>query len=142
MWELNIKIEAECFFLSLLLGVFICLIYDFFKAMRQKFEGMSITMLILTDILFFLFIILPVYTHFLIFTNGQIRFYVLFTVFVGFLISRFTLSRLNLIVFGLLFAVLKCIFSKISCLFVNAGKAFVKIFENIRSKRKKLLKTG
>ncbi len=140
MWELDIKLEGQCFLYSLLLGIALCFLYDIFKAVRQSFKKPHFVATLILDILFFLICVLPVYCHLLIFTNGQVRFYVLFTVATGFFICRFTLSKIFLVVLRFLIGVIMRIFSHLGVFLRNILSPVVKILKKVRFKDKKVLK--
>lgn len=140
MWELDIKLEGQCFLYSLILGIALCFIYDIFKAVRQSFKKPHFVVTLVLDILFFLLSVLPVYCHFLIFTNGQVRFYVLFTVATGFFICRFTLSKIFLLVLRFFIGVFIGIFSRFLRFLRKILSPVGKILKKVRFKDKKVLK--
>lgn len=142
MWELDIRLEGKCFLYSLLLGVILCLFYDLFKAARQGVKKPHISLIVLGDILFFVMSVLPVYCHLLIFTNGQVRFYVLFTILVGFYICRITISKPFLVILGFVFCVFKKIFSYLLKKLKKFFYLLKKTFKKCGRRNKKLLKNG
>lgn len=147
MWEIDINFQLLGFIDAVLFGMTLCGIYDIFKAFRLSFEFSKIAIFI-QDIIYFIFISIISFVFLLIFTNGEIRLYILLGFAIGFIISRFTVSRILLPVLKTVILFFKRIFSfvfiKIGLIFVFTEKIFniiIKFLKNIKNSAKKLLKT-
>lgn len=75
------------------LGAALCIIYDFIRLFRA-IAIKNIALVILLDIAFSVSSALLLYSAFIAFNNGMVRFYLLLCAFVGFATWRLTLSRL------------------------------------------------
>ncbi len=98
MISANLNNQINIFILSCLFGIFIGIIYDIFKCFR--IIGFSKDyMILIEDILFAL--ILGILTFFLSlsFNDGKIRFYIIFSEFLGILVYKFTISKLLIYIF-------------------------------------------
>ncbi|MEE1025389.1 MAG: spore cortex biosynthesis protein YabQ [Acutalibacteraceae bacterium] len=82
-----------CFLYSVFLGCGICLFYDVLRIDRAIFKRSSLTVFF-EDIFFWIIFAFCVYSFLIIFANGQIRLFILFGVFLGFILFRFTISKL------------------------------------------------
>lgn len=138
--EISIKIQLLTALYSIVLGVFIGLIYDCFKIFRKfllfevseklksfikkiklplislNFHGENLktrhklTYLIL-DILFFI-VITPIMQIFVYaFSNGIVRWYIILGTFVGFIIYYFSVSKIVLSVFEFILLIFKILLS-------------------------------
>lgn len=97
MWEINSWGQYLCFIYSICLGGVLGLIYDFFKFDRIVFKRKNL-LIFLQDILFWLISAFMFFSFAVVFSNGQIRAYLLFGSFFGFLIYRLTLSKLFMLI--------------------------------------------
>lgn len=93
MWEINNTSQYLCFSYSLVLGAILGLIYDFFKIDRMIFNR-NVFFILLEDILFWVISAFAIFSFSVVFSNGQIRGYLLFASFLGFIIYKLTISKL------------------------------------------------
>lgn len=93
MWEISSYSQYICFLYSLVLGVSLGIVYDLFKLDRLLFKRSKI-FLFFSDILFWLISAFLIFTFCVIFSNGQIRGYIVLGTLLGFVIYRLTLSKL------------------------------------------------
>lgn len=93
MWEINSKLQILNFLYSIILGVMFDLFYDVFKAFRLTIKC-SDFFIFIQDIIYFMIVSIVSFCFFLVFTCGEIRFYILTGLVIGFFVSRFSLSRI------------------------------------------------
>ena len=135
MWEISSLSQYTCFIYSMILGVELGLIYDFFKIDRIVFKRKSF-FVFLQDILFWLIAAFEFFSFSVVFSNGQIRGYLLLGSILGFFIYRLTFSKIiNLIIIPL--KRLKNMLKKIYLNFINK---IVYYTENITNKVKIFIK--
>lgn len=146
MWEINLSGQVLSFFYAILLGVLLCFIYDFFKSLRLTFKPQSIVVFF-QDILYFFIIALFSFIFFLIFTGGEIRFFILFGLSIGFLFWKSTFSRFSVIFFRYVLKFFQFIFTTVNSYILKflsfLGSFLPKLrffFKNIQNRLKKLLK--
>lgn len=149
MWEINLKSQVFSFLGSIILGFIFCIIYDLFKAFRN-YGKKTYFRLLLEDIIYFYVISIIAFIYYLAVTNGEIRFYILFGILIGFLSLNFTLSKYILSLFNFIF---KCIikantlflkvfywlFVKIDNIFVKMAKITINFFKKCLKISRKLL---
>lgn len=75
------------------MGGILCFVYDLFRVDRVLFKRSSI-FVFLQDVLFWVISAFVFFSFSVVFSNGQIRGYLLFGTALGFLIFRLTISRL------------------------------------------------
>lgn len=97
MWEISSNEQYLCFIYSMCLGAFLGLIYDFFKIDRNVFKRRKLTV-VFQDILFWIISAFMFFSFSIVFSNGQIRAYLLLGSFLGFLIYRMTLSKILILI--------------------------------------------
>lgn len=148
MWELNSGLQILNFLYAIVLGIIFDLFYDIFKSFRLNIKFSDILVFV-QDILYFFILSVLSFCFFLIFTYGEIRFYILIGFAVGFLVSRFTLSKISIPVFSFIIRViikflgyLRWIFNKLYDFLYNILKK-VGIFskKTLKSVKKLLKKT-
>lgn len=100
-----------------LLGAVLCVIYDFIRLIRAV-AIKNIIFVILFDVIFSVLSAFSLYSAFIAFNNGMVRFYLLLCSFVGFAAWRLTLSRL---------------------LFPCISRAFIRIFDLLSRVLKNLI---
>lgn len=93
MWEISSYSQWMCFLYSVFLGCGICLFYDVLRIDRAIFKRSNLTVFF-EDIFFWVIFAFCVYSFLIIFANGQIRAFILFGVFLGFILFRLTVSKL------------------------------------------------
>lgn len=140
MWEINSYSQYLCFLYSVLIGGIIGVIYDFFKIDRILFKR-SILFIIFEDILFWVISAFIFYSFSIVFSNGQVRGYLLIGCLCGFFTYKLTVSRLIIMmIFPLkkLSVVIKKFYSR---LLDNINSNIISIFKNIKAfSTKSLLK--
>lgn len=105
MWEISGYNQYICFWYSIVVGLGLGFLYDLFKFDRTLFKRSKFFVFI-CDILFWIISAFIVFSFCVVFSNGQIRGYILLGCLLGFLIYKLTLSC---IFFGLLFPTKKLI---------------------------------
>jgi len=150
MWEINNTNQVFSFLLSVVLGGMFCLFFDLFRALRKALPHSAIA--VFAEDVFFFTACAPITFCFLLATtNGEIRFYVLVGISIGFLITNFTVSPLFttilVFLFNLIISLLKILNSffsmisdKIGHFFGKAGNIFLIFFKKALKLVKKLLK--
>ncbi len=115
MWEIDIADQVLTFFLSMLLGAVLCLVYDIMRAVR-KFWLNKYWSVFITDIIYWIFSALITFIFLISRTNGEIRGYVFIGELLGFILCRITISRV-------FFYVMYCFLKKINTLKSRLNKA-------------------
>ena len=92
MWELSNNTQIISFLVAVLFGALYCVYYDIFRSIRAAGFNKPASVF-WQDILFFLHTGVVTFLLMLVFANGEIRFYILFGILIGFLLFNFTLSR-------------------------------------------------
>ena len=148
MWEIDIKNQLFGIFAAVLLGVLLCALYDILRAQRKIFKA-GIFTLSFTDILFWLLSAFVTFIYFLIFTNGEIRGYLLLCELSGFFLCRATFSKLFFKLFCLFFKLIKLVLSKtewllglLSLKILKLCEKTLKILKKSAIYLKKLLKSA
>ncbi len=90
MWEISNSEQVFSFFTALLFGVGYSVFYCILRAIRKSFRHNALAVFI-EDILFFLITAITTFLLLLALTNGEIRFYMLLGIFLGFSLFYFTL---------------------------------------------------
>lgn len=91
MWEINNVSQIYSFFYSILLGMFFCCFYDFFRSIRFV-KKTKVTIVILQDLLYFSCISIITFIFLLSVSNGEIRAYIIFGILIGFFLFYKTIS--------------------------------------------------
>ena len=146
MWELNSKLQILNFFYAMVGGIIFDLFYDIFKAFRLKNKYSDIGIFI-QDIIYFAVISVFTFCFFLVFTCGEIRFYILIGFGIGFFVSRLTISRIFVPFFSFIIGVIikirgyiRWLFDLIFEFFENIFKKVIVFLKNALKSVKKLLK--
>ena len=132
MWEINNSLQILSFLRSILLGVLLCVLYDFIKSARLTVDFSDIA-IFLQDIIYSCISAFVTFIFLLSVTNGEMRGYVISGILAGFIISRFTLSRL-------IGKFLKIIFGGIKMLFGGFLRWFYLKFDRLCEKIIKICK--
>ncbi len=130
MWEISNSLQLIAFLRSVLLGVGFCFGYDILRALRRVGFNSDLEVFI-GDILYFIIFSPITFCFLLVLTGGELRAYFFIGVLSGYLLTRFTLSRLF---FKILVLLLNCIlrFLKlIKRLFNSIFERIFKIFNKI-----------
>lgn len=127
--------QTVSFLLSLLLGAFICIIYDVIRVLHKTVLKGFLEIFV-TDILFWLFSAFITFCFLIIYCNGYIRWFVLAGETIGFFVCRITLSRLIFPLFlkiGIIIIAIKSFLSRaLSRVFVFIEKNFVKCLKAVK----------
>ncbi len=139
MWEISNNTQLYSFLISCLFGIGYCIFYDMFRAIR-KVKKHSAVVVFFEDIIYFSIIGIVTFLLQLAFSAGEIRFYLLFGIFLGFLIWNFTVSKflIRLLVF-----LITSIIKAYKTVYIFSNKIFIQItafFAKIALKIKKTLK--
>lgn len=130
MWEITLSGQILATLWSVPVGAALCLLYDTLRVLRRKFRtGLMVAMV--SDILFFVLAAFVIFCIFLIFCAGQIRFYVFLGALIGFLLCRFTISRIFTKVFAWLITLLCRLFARIGRLLRFITRILRKFFGKI-----------
>ncbi len=143
MWEIDLLDQLTAFFLSILIGLFLGLV---FYTLTAFYKAFCITGLwqIVSDVVFFAFAGFLTFCFLLITTNGELRAFVLVGELIGFLLFKVLFSRvlcflLELILGGIRKGVL-CFFGALSRFSRKISEKSRKILKKLASLDKKVLK--
>lgn len=143
MWEINNTQQLLSFLISLLFGVGFGLYYAFFKAVRRSFHH-TVWAIFLEDIFFFFSVAVITFLLMLALSAGEIRFFILLGILIGFCVFYFTLAeRLSAVLAFIIKAVhslLKVVFSFLKRIFNFLGKIVLKTARFCKEKSKKCYK--
>lgn len=140
MWELNSGLQILNFLYAIVLGVGFDLFYDIFKALRLNIK-LSDFAVFIQDVLYFAVISVLSFCFFLIFTCGEIRFYILTGFAIGFLVSRLSLSKILVPVFSFILSLIIKILGYIKWIFNELYEFLYNIFKKVAFFSKKTLKS-
>ena len=155
MYANNLE-QIHSFFIFILIGMLISIIFDIFRILRKTFKTADIITYI-EDIIFWIVTLLIIIFSIFLFNNGELRFYLFISMLIGILIYMLFISKyfitINVFIINfikkifynilhilskpikLFYRVIKkVIFRPISFVFIN----FKKIFTNIFNKFKKI----
>ena len=93
MWEINNSTQAINFSRAVILGILFCLLYSIFSSIRKAGKD-SFTAVLLEDLLYFIIITPVLFLFLLSTTNGELRFYILFGILIGFALLKVTLYKI------------------------------------------------
>lgn len=152
MWEISNNSQLAGFGLSIIFGMMYSALYDIFRAIRFRKNPHTI-IVVIEDIIYFAIIAVITFLFLLSVTYGEVRFYVLLGIVLGFIIFRTTISRFYLkIVIYLLKGVYLLFdyfskgfyyfFDKIDIIFDSFFKNTLKCFKKVLKKGKGLLYTN
>ena len=90
--------QGQIFIVFLIIGVFIGVIFDFFRATRKAFKT-SDFLTNIQDIIFIGISGILIVNNLIIINNGEIRFYIILSFIIGLIIYFLTISKLVLKIF-------------------------------------------
>ena len=93
MQKADLSTQSVCFLWSLASGVILGFLYSLFYVVRS-IKPSSKTLTLITDILFMIFFAFVTLIFSIGFTDGIVRYYVVFGELAGFFVFRFTVGRL------------------------------------------------
>ncbi len=145
MWEISVNDQILTFAYSLVLGLLLCIFYDFLRAIR-KTGSSSYFSVFAGDIIFWLVNSVITFIFLLSRTNGEIRGYVLISILLGFIVCRFTFSKLLFSVLVAVIGFVRRIFSSIigaiNTFTDNLASVITKFTDKFIKIIKKVLKNG
>lgn len=152
MWEINNSLQLSGFLYSCVLGAIYCVVYDFLRAVRSG-NRTSAFIVFFQDIFYFTAAAISCFCFLLATTNGELRFYAILGILIGFVITRLTVSKLTYFIFLKITHFIRFIFTKFSngltkvCAFFDTRLTFfakkaAAILKNTSYTLKKLLKKG
>lgn len=106
---MSVSEQARNFCLFFIIGLFIGFIFDFFRASRKVFKLKNI-FIDLQDVLFLVISGVLYFRSIIVFNSGDLRFYIVFSSFVGIIIYALTLSESCVIMFSVIFRLIQLIF--------------------------------
>lgn len=93
MWEISGYSQYICFCYAIFMGVVLGFIYDVFKFDRILFKR-SMIFIFISDVLFWIISAFVIFSFCIVFSNGQVRGYIIFGSLIGFLIFKILFSRI------------------------------------------------
>lgn len=150
MWEISNSLQTVCFLWSIITGVILSVFYDVLSSLRKA--GLNSDIAIFFQDIFFFIIASPVIFLFLLATtNGEVRFYIIFGIIIGFFSFKLTLSKILVLLLSKVFVAFSCFFNFIARVFnkiiiaieVSLGKKYKKtafFLKKASNTLKKLLK--
>lgn len=114
MWEINSFNQYTSFLYSIIMGLALGIIYDLFKLDRNIFKRSTVYIFV-SDVLFWVISAFVLFSFCIVFSNGQIRGFIILGALLGFMIFRLTLSRL----FWYFFKPIKKIIQKLDKVYSN-----------------------
>ncbi len=139
MWEVSNYNQVISFAISLGFGALYCLAYDILRGIRH-FGFNGVFWVAVQDVVYFTVIAFVTFMLMLAYTCGEIRFYILFAIFLGFIICNYTLSRIHRRVLVLFLGQLVKLFGFTNRVFKRIKLKFLRIFSRILDFLEKYLK--
>ena len=139
--KISLTEQTMIFLLSILLGAFLSFIFDFFRIFRAVFKK-GILIILLQDLLYYIFCAVITFLFILSLNSGQIRGFIIIGEIIGWLIyyltfgtmiMKFVKKILRIVKFMILFIYRSILFP----VFLFFSKICVKIIKKIANKRKK-----
>ncbi len=121
MQEINQAQEFLCF---LVIGIIVSFIFDIFRSKRLVFKTPDL-LTYFEDIIFLLISTFIILFGILTFSGGTLRFYILFSFFLGIVIYSLTISKLCVIIIKSILEILYKIIYFILNFFKKLGKIFL-----------------
>lgn len=122
--------QAGIFMIYLLSGIFICLVYDIFRALRKTVKTADFVTLI-EDVIFWLIVAIFLIYMIFIFGNGEIRLFMFVAICSGGTIYYLLISKYFMKISVSILTILKKVFVKIITLLMIPLKIFLKINRKI-----------
>ncbi len=133
--EISLTQQVITFGASVVLGAVLGVVYELFRTVRSLFGGRTVAVF-LQDVLFWIVSAFVVYTFFLIFTGGTVRYFVLAGAAVGLIIYLKTVGRLTAYLFSKMFMPVRYAARKIA---TGIKWLFSKIFSRKTGKKRKII---
>lgn len=125
--------QCKIFCAFFILGILTGFIFDFFRALRKAFKTNNIITYI-EDILFLVIIGAMFLKSIIVFSSGELRFYIFFAIIFGIIIYVLTIGNLCAIIFKVILDILKKIILCFIRIFNIPIKLLKKNFLKINSK--------
>lgn len=138
MGYIDVTAQAVTFLLSVVLGVLLCLLYDFFRALNRSYIK-GFFEVIVCDLLFWVASAFITYCFLIVFCQGMVRGFVLFGEALGAIATRLTFSRFFIIGLERFFSIISKIFKAIVSFARKMTTPFKKIFKKMQLSVKKVL---
>lgn len=116
--------QCKIFCAFFILGIITGFIFDFFRTLRKNIKTNNIITCI-EDIVFFVIIGILFLKSIIVFSEGELRFYIFIAVFIGILFYILTIGNLCAIIFNVILSVLK----KFLLYFIRITKIPIKILK-------------
>ena len=144
MWEINLNDQIGSFFYSILLGIILCIYYDFLRSVCKVCKK-SFLVNFFADIIFWVTSAFAIFIFLLARTNGELRGYVFAGNVLGFTFLRITFSRFLILLFSVILSKISSFFAYLSKIFNNAysksERFIIEIWLFLIKKIKMLLKS-
>lgn len=111
MWEINSASQILTFLYSIVLGFSLGIFFDLPRSFRSIVRYKKSFMFI-SDLFFWIISAFFTFCFYLVFTNGELRGFVVFGILIGFLIERLTLSQLLVKIYKKIFLYFKRVFRR------------------------------
>ena len=108
MGHINVAYQTITFFMSIVFGAVACLFYDVFRIVHKLFCRSGVSIFVL-DIIYWIVTAFATFGFLLLRCTGEVRAFVLLGILFGFIICRFTLSSVFMMVALELFKIIGCI---------------------------------
>ncbi|MBP3595859.1 MAG: spore cortex biosynthesis protein YabQ [Clostridia bacterium] len=125
--------QGSIFGAFFILGILTGFIFDFFRALRKTIKTNNIFTYI-EDIIFFLIIGAMFLRSIIIFSAGELRFYIFIAIFLGIIIYILTIGNLCVIIFKVILDVLKKIILNFIRILKIPTKILKKVFKKLQRK--------
>ena len=139
VWEIHPAAQVVTYLWSLLLGVLLCVWYDFFRLIRRRFRC-SVWRIALQDLFFWLVAAVATFLFLLARENGRIRLFVLLGAGIGFALWRVTVGAVLLKaaewILGLFLRCMHRILHLFACVFRPFAAIFRKVGIFFKKKQK------
>lgn len=116
-----ISYQLYCFLIFSIIGIFSGIIFDIFRILRRTFKTKDFIIYI-EDIIFWILIGFLLLYGLCVYTNGEIRLYLILAVILGFVIYMLTVSKYILMIFVKIILVIKSILKNIFNFLANFVK--------------------
>lgn len=139
MWEIDIAKQAVSFLEALCLGVLFCILFDILRSVQSVFKFKTV-FLFFTDFLVTFICALAAFCFLLATTLGEIRFYVILGIGLGFILIRKTISKFVIKFLSAVFATLlkgKATVSQFLRKILKKSTTFIKNIKNYLKNSKK-----
>ena len=107
---MSVSEQSRNFCLFFIIGLFIMFIFDLFRGFRKNFK-ISDWLVDLQDVLFLAISGFMFFRSVVVFNNGELRFYLVFSTFLGIITYSLTLSESCVIIVNVVLRLIKSIFA-------------------------------